>query len=250
MAALRLDPKAMEKRYTCRSLGHGRVGAIIPGWRRPIRDDIGDHAHGTLNMAQAITVSCNAYFAQLGVNKVGAKALYETAQVLGIPAGHETDIRKMMPFAAYGQGPVLATPFKMARVSATIAAGGIMPEGRWVLDPSNTRTATPVPVLAADSAAFLERAMRSVVLSGTARSAMAGLGVQVAGKTGTAQVDEGAPHSWFAGFAPYGTAPEKRIAFAVVVEHGGYGAKLAAPIARDLVEAARQLGIITSAPNK
>jgi cell division protein FtsI/penicillin-binding protein 2 len=225
-------------------LGGGRSGTIIPGWRRPIRDDIGDHAHGTLNLANAITVSCNAYFAQLGVYNVGAQALRDTAGLLGIPAGDLKGIQQMLPFAAYGQGPVLATPFQMARVAATIAAGGFMPEGRWVLDASNSRAVAPLPVLAADSADFLSRAMRSVVISGTARSAMAGVSVEVAGKTGTAQLDQGQPHSWFAGFAPYDAPPGKRIAFAVVVEHGGYGAKLAAPIARDLVEAARQIGII------
>ena len=42
-----------------------------------------------------------------------------------------------LPFAAYGQGQVLASPFKMARVAATIAAGGKMPQGRWVLDETN-----------------------------------------------------------------------------------------------------------------
>ncbi len=245
IAALRLDPKATQKTYSCRSLGGGRVGTVIPGWRRPIRDDVGDHAHGTLNLGQAITVSCNAYFAQLGVYTVGPQALYDTAQLLGISAGDLADIKKMMPFAAYGQGTVLASPFKMARVSATIAAGGSMPEGRWVSDASNTRTSAPIPVLDADSSVFMAKAMRSVVTSGTARSAMAGLKVSVAGKTGTAQVDDGQPHSWFAGFAPYdGDAPH-RIAFAVVVEHGGYGAKFAAPIGREIVEAATQLGIVT-----
>jgi cell division protein FtsI/penicillin-binding protein 2 len=73
---------------------------------------------------------------------------------------------------------------------------------------------------------------------------MAGLDVAVAGKTGTAQVEEGLPHSWFAGFAPADAPAGDRIAFAVVVEHGGYGAQTAAPIARELVEAARDLGII------
>ncbi len=247
MAALRLDPKAMNRTYSCRGLGEGRVGTVIPGWRRPIRDDVGDHAHGTLNMANAITVSCNAYFAQLGVYNVGAQALHETAELLGIPAGDVKEIRKMMPFAAYGQGPVLTTPFKMARVAATIADAGKMPEGRWVLDVSNTRAAAPVSVLTSDSAAFLERAMRSVVTSGTARTAMNGLPLAVAGKTGTAQLDAGEPHSWFAGFAPYDAPPAKRIAFAVVVEHGGYGAKLAAPIARELIQAAQQLGILPGA---
>ncbi len=250
MAALRLNPKAMDAIYSCRGLGDGRVGTVIPGWRRPIRDDVGDHAHGSLNMANAITVSCNAYFAQLGVYNVGAQALHDTAELLGIPAGDVRDIKKMMPFAAYGQGPVVTTPFKMARVAATIADHGAMPEGRWVLDSSNSRTSGPAPVLAADSALFLEKAMRSVVTSGTARTAMNGLTLAVAGKTGTAQLDAGDPHSWFAGFAPYDADPSKRIAFAVVVEHGGYGAKLAAPIARELLEAAQQLGIImNAAPN-
>ena len=52
IAALRLNPKAMEKTFNCRSLGGGRSGTIIPGWRRRIRDDVGDmrtgtHEHGT-----------------------------------------------------------------------------------------------------------------------------------------------------------------------------------------------------------
>lgn len=152
-----------------------------------------------------------------------------------------------MPFASYGQGPVLTTPFKMVRVPATIASGGFMPEGRWVFDPNNTRTKRPLAVLEPDAATFLAKAMRSVVTSGTARSAMAGISVNVAGKTGTAQLDQGAPHSWFAGFAPYDAEPARKIAFAVVVEHGGYGAQFAAPIARELVEAARDLNLIGSA---
>jgi peptidoglycan glycosyltransferase len=85
--------------------------------------------------------------------------------------------------------------------------------------------------------------MRSVVTSGTARRAMKGAHVSIAGKTGTAQLGEGQPHSWFAGFAPYEGG--RRIAFAVLVEHGGYGGSLAAPIAKEIVEAASDLGIIS-----
>jgi cell division protein FtsI/penicillin-binding protein 2 len=226
-------------------LGDGRVGVVIPGWRRPIRDDIGDHAHGSLDLASAITVSCNAYFAQLGVFAVGSRALHDTAEMLGIPAGSVSDIKKMLPFAAYGQGPVVSTPFKMARVAATIANSGEMPTGRWVFDSS--LHSGPHPILESSSAEFLAKAMRSVVINGTARAAMAGLNVNVAGKTGTAQVDKGDPHSWFAGFAPYDAAPEQRLAFSVVVEHGGYGAKFAAPIARELVEAVQQLNLLVPA---
>jgi peptidoglycan glycosyltransferase len=196
-------------------------------------------------MGQAIAVSCNAYFAQLGVFAVGAQALHDTAGLLGIDAGEMKDLKQMLPFAAYGQGPVLVTPFKMARVAATVAAGGAMPEGRWVLDSTNSRRDAPELILAPELSDFMARSMRAVVTGGTARTAMNGVSVSVAGKTGTAQLDEGDPHSWFAGFAPYDQAPAQRIAFAIVVEHGGYGAKSAAPMAREVVESAAQLGIIS-----
>ena len=244
MAALRTDPKLEDKSFSCRRLPDGRVGAIIPGWRKPIRDDVGDSAHGTLTMARAIAVSCNAYFAQLGVFSVGAKALSDTAKLLDIPAGSVPDIQAALPFASYGQGPVLVTPFKMARVAAAIADGGEMAEGRWVIDGSNSRRDAPRRILDPELAGFLARAMRSVVLEGTARRAMQGVAASVAGKTGTAQLDEGMPHAWFAGFAPFDGDRSKSIAFAVVVEHGGYGGTTAAPIAREVVEAAAELGLL------
>jgi peptidoglycan glycosyltransferase len=198
-----------------------------------------------LQMHQAITVSCNAYFAQLGVFSVGSRALDETAKLLDINDGPIKELRHDLPFAAYGQGPIVITPFKMARVAAAIAAGGRMAQGRWVTDASNARIDAPREVVAAESAEFLAGAMRSVVTGGTGRGAMQGEAIPVAGKTGTAQLDEGMPHAWFTGFAPYG-ATAHRIAFAVVVEHGGYGGRVAAPIARDLVDAAHELGIIAA----
>jgi cell division protein FtsI/penicillin-binding protein 2 len=244
IAALRSDPSLTRRTYLCRTLGDGRCGNRIAGWNRDIKDDIGDHAHGTLDLGRAIAVSCNAYFAQLGVHDVGAKALAATAEQLGISTGALVELRRALPFAAYGQGPVLISPFKMARVAATIAAGGRMPQGRWVADESNPRTDAAVEVLAAPQAAFVAAAMRRVVTEGTARHVMAGAAVPIAGKTGTAQLDQGMPHAWFTGFAPYGAGAGRRIAFAVVVEHGGYGGRVAAPIAREIVEAAKELGLI------
>lgn len=244
MAALRLDPKLADQTFACQRLPDGRAGARISGVRKPIRDDVGDSAHGTLAMERAIVVSCNAYFAQLGVLKVGPKALSETAAMLEIPAGSIADLQAAMPFASYGQGPVLVTPFKMARVAATVAANGWMPQGRWVIDGSNSRTAAPRSIVTPELAQFLARAMRSVVVEGTGRRAMQGESISVAGKTGTAQLDEGMPHAWFAGFAPYDGNREKSIAFAVVVEHGGYGGSTAAPIARAIVDAAAGLGLV------
>jgi cell division protein FtsI/penicillin-binding protein 2/cell division protein FtsW (lipid II flippase) len=243
IAALRLDPGLKHRTFLCRTLPDGRAGNTIAGWNRAIKDDIGDRAHGTLDMEQAIAVSCNAYFAQLGVHDVGSKALAETAAQFGISTGDPAELRRNLPFASYGQGAVLVSPFKMARVAAAIAAGGKMPEGRWVADESNSRGDAPLDVLPAEQAQFLAGAMRRVVLEGTARHVMAGTPVSIAGKTGTAQLDEGMPHAWFTGFAPYdGDAP--RLAFAVLVEHGGYGGRVAAPIAREVMEAARDLGLL------
>jgi peptidoglycan glycosyltransferase len=198
-------------------------------------------------MERAIAVSCNAYFAQLGVHDVGSQSLSETAAMLGISTGDLSDLRKSLPFAAYGQGEVLISPFKMARVAATIAGGGRMPEGRWSTDDSNARTDAPLQVLPAEQAAFLASAMRRVVTEGTARHAMAGATISFAGKTGTAQLDAGLPHSWFTGFAPYDADAAHRLAFAVLVEHGGYGATAAAPIAREVIEAASAVGLLARA---
>jgi cell division protein FtsW (lipid II flippase)/cell division protein FtsI/penicillin-binding protein 2 len=239
IAALRLNPELERRTYLCRRLADGRAGNTIAGWNRPIKDDIGDHAHGTLDMQRAIAVSCNAYFAQLGVHDVGSKALAETAALMGISTGDMAELRKALPFAAYGQGPVLISPFQMARVAAAIAAGGQMPKGRWTED----QPAASIEVLDSDRAGYLAGAMRRVVTEGTARNAMAGTPVSMAGKTGTAQLDEGLPHSWFAAFAPY-DGNGRRLACAVLVEHGGYGARMAAPIAREAMEAAAALGLM------
>jgi cell division protein FtsW (lipid II flippase)/cell division protein FtsI/penicillin-binding protein 2 len=248
IAALRTDPALAHRIYNCHSLSDGRCGTRIVGWNRDIKDDIGDHAHGTLDMSRAIAVSCNAYFAQLGVHDVGSKALADTATQLGISTGDSVELRHALPFAAYGQGPVLITPFKMARVAATIAAGGRMPQGRWIADDSNPRTDTAIDVLPPPQTAFIGAAMRRVVMEGTARTSMAGIAIPVAGKTGTAQLDQGEPHAWFTGFAPYvADAGQRQIAFAVLVEHGGYGGRVAAPIARKVVEAACSVGLLACA---
>jgi cell division protein FtsI/penicillin-binding protein 2/cell division protein FtsW (lipid II flippase) len=244
MAALRLDPDSRNQTFTCRRLRDGRAGAMVEGYRRPIRDDIKDQPHGTLSMERAIEVSCNAYFAQLGTYQVGAEALQQAAGLLDISTGDLPGLRATLPFASYGQGPLLITPFKMARVAATIAAGGAMPQGRWVIDGNNTRQDAPRPIVAAEPAGFIAGAMRLVVTDGTARHAMAGTPVNLAGKTGTAQLGEGEPHAWFAGFAPYDGDASHRIAFAVLVEHGGYGGQVAAPIAREIMEAAKDLGLV------
>jgi len=80
-----------------------------------------------------------------------------------------------------------------------------------------------------------------VVTSGTGRRAAAS--VPMAGKTGTAELQDAASHAWFIGFAPYGTAAH-RVALSVLVENGVYGGTAAAPAAAEIVNAAVKLGLI------
>jgi peptidoglycan glycosyltransferase len=246
-AALRKDPALAARAFTCVPLSDGRVGQRIPGWGRPIRDDPQDKtAHGAVTLERGIVVSCNAYFAQLGL-QLGAPALRETANLYEISLGQpesDSQVRQTLPFAAYGQGHVLASPFKMARVAATIARNGNMPAGSWIAGETGDARAPERQLLQPQLAATLARAMRQVVTGGTGR-VLAGITPAVAGKTGTAEVQGAASHGWFVGFAPYGQA-ERRISFAVLVENGGYGARSAAPVAGNIVLAARDLGLIGS----
>ena len=244
IAALRIDPALKNRTFLCRRLPDGRAGNVIAGWNRPIKDDIGDHAHGTLDMGRAIAVSCNAYFAQLGVHDVGSKALANTAEQLGISTGDPAELRKALAVRCLRAGASIdiAVPHGAGRGHGCIprpgTAGAV--DRRAGFNASAVRRRWWLPA----QADFIARAMRRVVTEGTARHAMAGSEISFAGKTGTAQLDTGAPHSWFAGFAPYDGDASRRLAFAVVVEHGGYGARTAAPIAREVMEAAKKLGML------
>jgi peptidoglycan glycosyltransferase len=151
-----------------------------------------------------------------------------------------------LPQSSYGQGQVRASPFQMARVAATIANGGLMPFGRWVLDDSNSRTREPQRVLAAESATTIATAMRGVVTSGTGTRALHSV-VPIAGKTGTAELAAKDSHAWFIGYAPYGGQSARKIAFAILVENGKYGGTASAPMAVDLVAAANELGYFAEA---
>jgi cell division protein FtsW (lipid II flippase) len=249
MAALRKDPQLAHKTYQCERLPDGRVGAFLKGSKRPIRDDVQDKSpHGTLDLEHGLIVSCNAYFAQLGAYDVGADALHETATLLGIAAASPdtaAELKKALPQSAYGQGEVVASPFQMARVAATVANNGAMPQGRWLADENNGRSAPPAVILPPDAALTLGRFMREAVTTGTGRRGAAN--VAVAGKTGTAELAGAPSHAWFIGFAPYtpfSTGAARKIAFAVLVENGVYGGTAAAPAAAEIVNAAVKMGLI------
>jgi peptidoglycan glycosyltransferase len=97
-------------------------------------------------------------------------------------------------------------------------------------------------VISAATAQFLARTMRLAVTSGTGVRAESST-APIAGKTGTAEIANRVSHSWFVGFAPYNTASRK-IAFAVIVENGGYGGRSAAALAARIVDRAKTLKII------
>ncbi len=247
MAALRSNPRILEETFLCQTLPDGRVGNLVRGWPRPIRDDIQDKsAHGKVNLEKGIIVSCNAYFAQMASYLLGPEVLHGTADLLGIRVAAPNtpkQLRKALPQAAYGQGQVVATPFQMARVAATVANGGSMPYGRWVTDDTNPRTQEPQTILSHEQSERLAQFMRAVVTHGTGRR-LSSVQPPIAGKTGTAEIQDAPSHAWFIGFAPYGGDSQRRIAFSVLVEHGRYGGIVAAPIASEIVAAARDLEII------
>ena len=176
----------------------------------------------------------------------GSRMLYDTASKLGISVAQPNTPQKLqqyLPQASYGQGQVVVSPFQMARVAATIANGGNAPQGRWIMDETNPRVRPPQPLLPPSLAEQIAGYMRGVVTSGTGRVLNASP-IPIAGKTGTAELAKAPSHAWFIGFAPYGAKGGKQIAFAVLVENGQYGGTAAAPIAGEIVAAARQLGII------
>jgi cell division protein FtsW (lipid II flippase) len=240
-AALRQDPALRHHSFTCSLLSDGRVGARVGGWG-VVRDDVLDRRpHGTVEMHDGVVHSCNAYFAQLAV-RVGARSLLDTANLLGISVAKDNSLarlRETLPQAGYGQGDVVVTPLRMARVAAAIASHGVLRDVRIERSPAPASTET---LLTPAAAAILARDLRDVVLAGTGRSLREHPG-RIAGKTGTAEVGHAPSHAWFVGYAPYGPA-EKRVAFAVIVENAGYGGSAAAPAAGEIVSAAAASGLI------
>jgi cell division protein FtsW (lipid II flippase)/cell division protein FtsI/penicillin-binding protein 2 len=243
-AALRSTKTTETSTFACVRLPDGRVGNHVRGWARPVRDDLLDTApHGTVDLHKGIVLSCNAYFAQLALG-LGATPILEAASLFQIDAASPAtaaSLRGSLPQAGYGQGEVLASPLKMARVAAAIAAGGRVNPVRWTAAPSDEPQSGATQRFLTDSdAARLARFMRDAVTSGTGR-ALASNPTPIAGKTGTAEVTGAKSHSWFVGFAPFGGS--RKIAFAVVIENAGYGGRAAAPIAGEIVTAARELGL-------
>ncbi|MFV0427456.1 MAG: peptidoglycan D,D-transpeptidase FtsI family protein [Beutenbergiaceae bacterium] len=211
-------------------------------------------------LTEALRVSCNTPFAALAV-EFGGDALAEQAQAFGFgqdlsiplrttPSVFPEDLNEPQTAqSAIGQFDVRATPLQMAMVSAAIANDGVLMTPYLVATergPNLTITGEANPSvfsrpISAATAQTMTEMMVNVVDNGTGAPAQIS-GVDVAGKTGTAQsgIDGVAPTAWFTAFAP---ADNPRIAVAVVVEEGGdlgneaTGSRVAAPIASAVIEA-------------
>jgi hypothetical protein len=203
---------------------------------RVFHNDKNEHL-GTTDLQTAFAVSCNSTFALLATQRLNGPSLASEARVfgfnarpeLGLPGaelGHFSTPRDPVDLAAdaFGQGLDLVNPLSQASEVAAIDSGVWRPP-LLVVSPRPHQKVKP-HVISATILNTLRPMMRAVVTSGTA----AGVGFPpgVYGKTGTAEYGTGPhpkAHGWFIGY-------QGDIAFAVLVEGGGYGADSAGPIAK------------------
>jgi cell division protein FtsI/penicillin-binding protein 2 len=204
-----------------------------------------DEVLGRIPFSSAFAHSCNTAFVRLAARRLDGESLGEAAGRFGFgvePAAGIPAVTSRVPppaddadlaAEAFGQGRVTASPLQMAMVAATVAEGRWRPP-RLVAGEDGAGDGGQAPgALDRGVADTLRRLMRLVVTEGTARPA--GLPAGVAGKTGTAEFGSGGPlptHAWFIGY-------RGDLAFAVVVEDGGVGGRVAAPIAARFLRAAR-----------
>ena len=243
-AALETGKLAQGEVFSC--AGH----IVVDGF--DLRDTA---AHGRVDLVRALAVSCNTTFAELGL-RVGPEDLFRAAQAFGFGRASGLELpergaslpapegmaRPEVAATAIGQGRTLVSPLRMALVAAAFACDGVIMQPHLVVavtDPEGRPVFTSVPrvwltATTPQVAAAVRNGMVAAVRVGTARQA-ALPGVTVAGKTGSAQNPQGAPHAWFVGFAP---AEAPRVVVAVIVENGGAGGTVAAPLGRELLKQA------------
>jgi penicillin-binding protein 2 len=221
--------------------------------------------HNATDFIKAIAASCDVYFYQTGL-RLGMPRLAEMSHAFGlgeltgidlvgeskgnIPTPEWKKKRYKQSWydgdtvnASIGQGFVQTTPLQMALVAAAVANRGTVMKPfvvKRVIRPDGTTIDTPPTVLkqiplTPEQWRWIEEGMRAAVAGrgGTAHAANIP-GIPVAGKTGTAEdPPRHKPHAWFICYAPM---DNPRIALAVVVEQGGHGGAVAAPIARHILE--------------
>jgi peptidoglycan glycosyltransferase len=231
-----------------------------------VNDGGGSCGGNQITLTRALEVSCNVSFGDVGL-KVGDDKIRETAEKFGFGKRvfHDLDDaltrqalsrfpedpdKPQTALSAIGQFDVAATPLQMAMVGAGIANDGVVMKPYLVdeikspkldvLDKVDPEPMPDQPAMSSRASRDLRQMMVAVVEDGTAKTAQIP-GVEVAGKTGTAQsAPERPPYAWFVSFAP---AQTPAVAVAVLVQDAGVardqisGSGLAAPIAKSIMEA-------------
>jgi peptidoglycan glycosyltransferase len=228
----------------------------LPNTRTTLENFNGSRCSSTQQqpLIQALTISCNTAFAQLGM-KLGEDKIRSMAEAFGMddksmqiplevaPSG----VGSIESAAALGQSSIGQRDVRMTPLQAAMVAAAVADDGRlmkpYLVDKVRAPDLSVIDQtdpeefsrpISEQVAGQLTEMMKSVVANGTGKAAQIE-GVAVAGKTGTAQVAEGVPdHTWFIGFAP---ADDPKIAVAVFVANGGgTGGEKSAPIARQVIE--------------
>ncbi len=249
-------------KYDPDTIVQGGTSLTLPQASKPLTNDNGSSCGGDrITLTQALMTSCNVSFGKIGL-ELGIDKLRDEAEKFGFGQRYLSGLGAQAlskfpdeapgPYPAYsaiGQYDVAASPLQMALVAATIANGGqgkkpyLVDEVRSpdlsVLDKTSGED-MPERAMSSSSASALTQMMVEVVKNGTGSTAQIP-GVDVAGKTGTAQsAADRNPYAWFVSFAP---ADNPKVAVAVIVQDAGVardaisGSGLAAPIAKRVMEA-------------
>ncbi|WP_243118737.1 peptidoglycan D,D-transpeptidase FtsI family protein [Anaerostipes rhamnosivorans] len=215
----------------------------------------GGTAHGTVNLEQAVEKSCNTAFvhmaSKLNKGKLASLAedmMYNSKIPINLAAvssrfsfdGSSKD--SQVPQIAIGQGTTLVTPLQNAAVMSAIANDGVMMEPYLVDKVKNvdggiikeTKAKEIASPLSAKECKTLKKMLRKVVTNGTGTAAYSSR-YKVYGKTGSAEYNSDKDsHAWFIGCAEHNG---KKIVVSIIVEGGGSGGSVAAPIAKDVFDA-------------
>jgi penicillin-binding protein 2 len=254
-------------------------------WRRLgdnfVKVDWRPQGHGTISLKQALVVSCNSCFydaafemdamdpnffpqmaLQFGLGQpTGIVGVAEAGGTVPSPEWKLAErgegwVRGDAVNMGIGQGDVQVTPLQMANIIAAIANGGTLNRPTLIdrIGAGGGAPEEPFPVqangelpLSPENLAIMQESLWKVAndSNGTATHQFVGLPIQVAGKTGTAEAPPGNSHAWFVGYAP---ANQPEIAIAVILEHGGEGSAVSAPLFRRIVELYYDITPVTPFP--
>ncbi len=219
------------------------------------------NGHGDVTFESAFVRSCNLTFGSLAL-ELGNSRLKSRAEAMGFNTNFlfrdlvlyessfpDTQSDFELAWAGVGQGRVLVTPLHMAMIAGAIANGGQMMEPRLVssivgdsgIPKARVGTGVYKRIVSSGVASKLQQYMEGVVESGTGTKAQVD-GYTIAGKTGTAEVSSSGaakPHAWFVGYCADEQHP---LAIAIVVENGGHGGDVAAPLAAKIFKKAINSG--------